>query len=453
MKTSEGSIMRKFIFSFAIVVMAGLTTGCAKREPGPPPGPRAVRVALARTESAATGGSYAGSLEPRTRLNLAFGVPGRVRSLGSVRDGGKERPLREGDRVTKGQVLALLDDSDLQHQAASSSLAMSTASADLASSEASLAQAEADLVRARGLAASGAVPGAELERAETLAKAARGRTAALRAQKGSRGEQVAIARRAASDARLLSPIEQVARLSTEFEPQKIVRQDLERTITVGAVTKDGELASALFADAKPAIDRIKLPPGYSMTFGGEQEMQAKAFASVSIALKVSVALIFLTLVWQFANVFKPLIVFAAIPFGMVGVVLGLVVTKTNFGFMAFLGVTSLIGVIVSHIIVLFDFIEEAREHGTELHRAVIDAGLVRLRPVLVTVLATVGGLVPLALEGGPMWRQLVYVQIGGLLLATLVTKGVVPLLYVLFVETLHLVEWKNEQPHDTGGGQ
>ncbi len=209
MKTSEGSIMRKFIFSFAIVVMAGLTTGCAKREPGPPPGPRAVRVALARTESAATGGSYAGSLEPRTRLNLAFGVPGRVRSLGSVRDGGKERPLREGDRVTKGQVLALLDDSDLQHQAASSSLAMSTASADLASSEASLAQAEADLVRARGLAASGAVPGAELERAETLAKAARGRTAALRAQKGSRGEQVAIARRAASDARLLSPIEGV----------------------------------------------------------------------------------------------------------------------------------------------------------------------------------------------------------------------------------------------------
>lgn len=102
MKTSEGSIIRKFIFSFAIVVMAGLTTGCGKREPGPPPGPRAVRVALARTESAATGGSYAGSLEPRTKLNLAFGVPGRVRSLGSVRDGGKERPLREGDRVTKG---------------------------------------------------------------------------------------------------------------------------------------------------------------------------------------------------------------------------------------------------------------------------------------------------------------------------------------------------------------
>ena len=74
----------------------------------------------------------------------------------------------------------------------------------------------------------------------------------------------------------------------------------------------------------------------------------------------------------------------------------------------------------------------------------------RLRPVLVTVLATVGGLIPLALEGGPMWRQLVYVQIGGLLLATVVTKGVVPLLYVLFVESLHLIDWNERSHHDDG---
>ena len=143
---------------------------------------------------------------------------------------------------------------------------------------------------------------------------------------------------------------------------------------------------------------------------------------------------------------------AAIPFGLVGVVLGLSITRTHFGFMAFLGVASLIGVIVSHIIVLFDFIEEARERGQPLHRAVIDAGLVRLRPVLVTVLATVGGLLPLGLEGGPMWRQLVYVQIGGLLLATVVTKGVVPLLYVVFVETFHLVEWRADHVDDLPPG-
>ncbi|KAB2907947.1 MAG: efflux RND transporter permease subunit [Kofleriaceae bacterium] len=240
------------------------------------------------------------------------------------------------------------------------------------------------------------------------------------------------------------PLEQVARVGTGFAAQKIVRHDLERTITIGAMPKDGALASTLLASAQPGLAALDLPAGYHVELGGEHELQAKAFASVAIALKVSIALIFLVLVWQFAHVFKPLIVFAAIPFGMVGVVLGLTVTNTNFGFMAFLGVASLIGVIVSHIIVLFDFIEEAREHGVGLHRAVIDAGLVRLRPVLVTVLATVGGLIPLALEGGPMWRQLVYVQIGGLLLATLVTKGVVPLLYVVFTDTFKLIRWERE---------
>lgn len=248
------------------------------------------------------------------------------------------------------------------------------------------------------------------------------------------------------------PLEQVARVDTAFAPPKIVRHDLERTITIGAIPKDGALPSALLASAEAGLAALELPPGYHLELGGEHELQAKAFASVGIALKVSVALIFLVLVWQFAHVFKPLIVFAAIPFGLVGVVLGLTVTHTHFGFMAFLGVASLIGVIVSHIIVLFDFIEEAREHGVELHRAVIDAGLVRLRPVLVTVLATVGGLIPLAIEGGPMWRQLVYVQIGGLLLATVVTKGVVPLLYVVFTETFRLIRWEREDADALDGG-
>jgi multidrug efflux pump subunit AcrB len=247
------------------------------------------------------------------------------------------------------------------------------------------------------------------------------------------------------------PLQQVADVDRAFEAQKIVRYNQQRTISVGAIPKDGELPSTLLAAAEPALTALRWPAGYRFEIGGEQEQQAKAFASVSIALKVSIALIFLVLVWQFAHFFKPFIVFAAIPFGLVGVVLGLVVTGTHFGFMAFLGVASLVGVIVSHIIVLFDFIEEAREHGVGLHRAVIDAGLVRLRPVLVTVLATVGGLIPLAIEGGPMWRQLVYVQIGGLLLATLVTKGVVPLLYVVFVEQFKLVEWKKTES-DQGTG-
>ena len=104
-----------------------------------------------------------------------------------------------------------------------------------------------------------------------------------------------------------------------------------------------------------------------------------------------------------------------------------------FGFMAFLGIASLVGVIVSHVIVLFDFIEEAHDEGEPLREALLDAGIVRLRPVMITVGATVLGLIPLAIHGGPLWEPLCYAQIGGLTIATFVTLLLVPVLYSIFV--------------------
>jgi multidrug efflux pump subunit AcrB len=157
--------------------------------------------------------------------------------------------------------------------------------------------------------------------------------------------------------------------------------------------------------------------------------------------------IFVALVLQFRNAIKPLIVFAAIPFGAVASLIGLLVMGAPFGFMAFLGVISLIGVIVSHVIVLFDFIEEQREHGAPLLEALLDAGILRLRPVLVTVGATVLGLVPLALHGGPLWEPLCYVQIAGLSAATVVTLVLVPVLYAICVLDLKIVRW--DAPHPT----
>jgi multidrug efflux pump subunit AcrB len=102
---------------------------------------------------------------------------------------------------------------------------------------------------------------------------------------------------------------------------------------------------------------------------------------------------------------------------------------TPFGFIAFLGVASLIGVIVSHVIVLLDFIEERHEAGEPLIEALLDAGIMRLRPVLITVAATVIALFPLAAHGGPLWQPLCYAQIGGLTIATFVTLILVPVLY------------------------
>jgi multidrug efflux pump subunit AcrB len=140
----------------------------------------------------------------------------------------------------------------------------------------------------------------------------------------------------------------------------------------------------------------------------------KGFKELVLVLATSVAMIFLALTVQFRNAIKPLIVFGAIPYGMVGAIMALGVMGAPFGFMAFLGVVSLVGVIVSHVIVLFDFIEEAREKGESLEDALLDAGILRLRPVLITVGATVFALVPLALHGGPLWEPLCYAQIGGL---------------------------------------
>jgi len=238
-------------------------------------------------------------------------------------------------------------------------------------------------------------------------------------------------------------LQQIAELGFGVKTAKILRRDHARTITVGAFPAPGALPSEVLSQVRPALDRIQreLPPGYSLTIGGEFEEQQKSFKDLVIVLIISISAIFVALVLQFKNALKPLIVFAAIPFGAVASLVGLAVMGAPFGFMAFLGIISLIGVIVSHVIVLFDFIEEEHEAGAPLLQALLDAGILRLRPVLVTVGATVLGLIPLALHGGPLWEPLCFVQIGGLTAATVVTLVLVPVLYAIFVLDLKLVKW------------
>jgi multidrug efflux pump subunit AcrB len=196
-----------------------------------------------------------------------------------------------------------------------------------------------------------------------------------------------------------------------------------------------------------------LPPGYTMQISGEQAKQESGFLDLVIVLGISVFLIYLALLIQFDHAVKPFLVFAAAPYGVVGALLALAVMGTPFGFMAFLGVVSLIGVIVSHIIVLFDFIEEEHEKGEPLEQALIDAGIERLRPVMITVAATVLALFPLALDGGPLWEPLCYAQIGGLSVATFVTLLLVPVLYSIAVLDLKVVKWSapSEARHEPSG--
>ena len=239
------------------------------------------------------------------------------------------------------------------------------------------------------------------------------------------------------------PLRQVSRLERETAPSKIQRRNQLRTITVSAFPTPGHLPSEVLNVARPTIDKISadLPAGYRIEIGGEYEEQTKGFAEMALVMLCSIGLIYFALVFQFDSAVKPLLVFGAIPYGMCGALAMLAIMHQPFGFMAFLGVASLVGVIVSHVIVLFDFIEEAHHHGRSLEDSLIEAGIIRLRPVLITVGATVLGLVPLAMHGGPLWEPLCYAQIGGLTIATFITLGLVPLLYMVFVRDLKIVRW------------
>lgn len=253
------------------------------------------------------------------------------------------------------------------------------------------------------------------------------------------------------------PLQQLAAFEPQIVTPKIRRRDHERCITVRADTVTGVLPSEIVdrlqsllpsgtSPGAESTDLVPFPPGYRWEFGGEKFEQDKGFKSLSLALVVSFLAIFLALVLQFNSATQPLLVFAAVPFGIVAGLIGLLVFGSSFGFMAFLGVASLAGLIISHVIVLFDFIDEMRHKGEPLRQAVVDAGLARLRPVLVTVLACVGGLIPLAMSGGPLWEPMCYVQIVGMLVATVVTLVLVPVLYVIFVEDLRLVRWEQDAP-------
>ena len=244
------------------------------------------------------------------------------------------------------------------------------------------------------------------------------------------------------------PVNQVMQVGYSFSGEVIRRRNQFRTITISGWPQEGVLPSEVMRAARPALKAIatSLPPGYRMEIGGEEEKQVDGFGDLSVVLATSVVAIFLALTFQFKNAIKPFIVFAAVPFGAVGAFAALWVMGTPFGFMAFLGVISLVGVIVSHIIVLFDFIEEKHAEGEPFEQAVLDAGIVRLRPVLITVGATVFGLIPLALHGGPLWEPLCYAQIGGLTAATFITLLLVPVFYSICVLDLKIVKWETVQP-------
>jgi multidrug efflux pump subunit AcrB len=230
-------------------------------------------------------------------------------------------------------------------------------------------------------------------------------------------------------------IRQVADAQVVWEPSKILRRDRSKTVTVECNLAPGLTATDINATLIPWLEAQSRTwqLGYGFELGGEIESSVKSQKSIGDQMPVAVLFIVLLLVGQFNSIRKPLIILLTIPLGLIGVFYGLLIARSYFGFMTLLGIVSLAGIVINNAIVLLDRIRiEMDEHGLDPAHAVLEAAQRRLRPILLTTLTTLGGLLPLWLGGGPMWSSMAIAIIFGLAFATVLTLGVVPILYSLF---------------------
>jgi len=230
------------------------------------------------------------------------------------------------------------------------------------------------------------------------------------------------------------PLLQIARTSLDWQPSKIVRRNRMRTMTI-MMDVEGRFAMEVLKEIEPVVAGIlaeNAPGGYSAEYGGEDADSAEAQASINAGLPLAMGLLAMILVGQFNSIRRPLIIAITIPPMIVGIVPGLLITQAPFGFMAFLGMISLMGIIVNNAIMMIDRIEIEKEQGQPLPDAIVIAAQKRLRPILMTAITTIVGLIPLSLQGGEMWRPMANTIIFGLAFATVLTLVLCPVLYSLF---------------------
>jgi len=231
------------------------------------------------------------------------------------------------------------------------------------------------------------------------------------------------------------PLSQIADFEMGWEAPLIKRRNRLKTVVVSCKLEPGITATEVAARFVPGLreDATHWPPGYRFEVGGETETSGKSQQSIAVKMPIAMMMIVLLLVGQFNSLRRPTIILATLPLGLIGVSVGMLITQASLGFMAFLGIISLCGIVINNAIVLIDRIDlEINEYGHPPTRAVVEATQRRLRPILLTTITTLVGLVPLWYGGGPMFQPLAIAIILGFGFATVLTLGVVPLLYCLF---------------------
>lgn len=229
------------------------------------------------------------------------------------------------------------------------------------------------------------------------------------------------------------PLGQVASITSGLGPARIDHLDRERVITVEAnVEAPHSLAEVVDGIMSRVRQNVQMPAGYTLTQGGETEDMEEVFGRILLALATAVILMYFVLVLQFESFLDPLAIMMSLPLSLIGVVLALLITGNTINIMSMIGVILLMGIVAKNAILLIDFAKWSEEQGVERHQAIVEAGRVRLRPILMTTFALVAGMMPLAIgagEGADFRRPLGIAVIGGVITSTILTLLVIPTFY------------------------
>ena len=234
------------------------------------------------------------------------------------------------------------------------------------------------------------------------------------------------------------PLGQVARVTPSIGPARIDHLDRDRVIIVEANTENRALSDGggRHHGARRA-DRCTFPSGYTLSQGGETEEQQEIFTQMFVAIGVAIMLMYFVLVVQFGSFLEPFSIMLSLPLSLIGVMLALMITGESLNIMSMIGVILLVGIVAKNAILLIDFAKWSEEAGMERREALIQAGRVRLRPILMTTFALVAGMVPVAIgtgEGGDFRAPLGITVIGGVVTSTLLTLLVIPTVYEILAD-------------------
>ena len=230
-------------------------------------------------------------------------------------------------------------------------------------------------------------------------------------------------------------VKDVGRVVERFTPPSIERKDRQRVNTVTCVVSGDAVLSEVVDAGKAAIKELDLPDGVTIQIAGDYEEQQESFADLGMLALLIILLVFIVMAAQFESLSLPFIIMFSVPFAISGVLLALGLTGTSLNVMSFMGAIMLIGIVVKNGIVLVDYTGLCRERGQSAIQATVAAAKSRLRPVLMTTLTTILGMIPMAVsqgQGAAMWRPLGISVIGGLTISTFMTLLVVPVLYCMF---------------------